>query len=775
MSKLTFIKSYTIRERYSEIYGFDQTIAIFETGIGGKKRLVKHLDRRWPDEEYKINDYPLYTDDEFVFDYICLNHARQVAGKDISTNKNTITNFTRWVPLGTDKKPTDKSPLSNIKYLTPRTEIDKKFAKFVDGFYPPYYEILKTGGASSIRENTLGKETVYEAVRENINHRRRFSTDKYFFNNGAEIDIQWVEYNATLVYAGDRYSNNWGDEMDPRDLGLKDVVAPTNYKKTVRIGLPDKERKEGEPYWFTLADKLTISTYSLFVAGETFIDIERKKEELGFSFLKSDDFSSYEFKEEKGKIVEVAPPRKVQKEWEGIKTDDDILKEILRKWQQKYKNSRLQIATNSWGYYALEASTPTVEWLLPTDDFNLGTGSSGPNGPNGPSGPSGPSASITEPITGSVSELKKGTFIFDVTRKDIMFNAEFGDLTVIEKEDVDPFIFDENQTDLLDSEYIEAGFEGQEDQFIVNEDAALQMMLDRDSEGSDGGGSNGTGTNQSTTNNKSTEEKLNKNDFINNTGPGIKLEGGASMKGKVNTDFKKSGGGYGVLKKNMSDKQLLQAMVGYIEGGYYYPAHAYEVFNERSRKLYGASGETLWGIDRHAGQTEKSEVGKKFWTEVDKLSGYGDSTGKNGYAKDTNTKSWNSAKYKLKKGSWGYNYSPPPGSSGYDVMYNAFVNLAVSNLNKFLDSNFGNHPVKKLILSDTRFKFLYFRATWNGPGWFQWYASGKGKIKGLKWAYDNETKNVDELIIWDLNNRLKFENSLITHDVSKMATLLGLK
>ena len=464
MAKLTFKKSYTFRERYSQIVGFDQTIAVFETGIGGKKRLVKHLDGRWPDEEYKINDYTYGADDDkYAFHYICMNHTKQVAGKDITINYNTITSFSRWTPLGTDKKAKSEL-LSDIKYLTPRLETDKKFAQFVQGYFPPYYEILKTGGPSSVQLIDEKNDT-YQAVRENINPRRRFSTDKYFFNNGAEIDIQWVEYNATLVYAGDRYSNNWGDEMDPRDLGLKDVVAPTNYKKSVRIGLPDKERKEGEPYWFTLADKLTISTYSLVVAGETFIDIERKKEELGFSFLKSDDFSSYEFKEEKGKIVEVAPPRKVQKEWEGIKTDDEILKEILRKWQQKYKNSRLQIATNSWGYYALEPSTPTVEWLLPTDEFNLGTGSSGPNGP---SGASGSSASTTEPITGSVSELKKGTYIFDVTRKDIMFNAEFGDLTILEKEDVDPFIFEENETELLDEEYTEVEFAGEEESSEVN-------------------------------------------------------------------------------------------------------------------------------------------------------------------------------------------------------------------------------------------------------------------------------------------------------------------
>jgi hypothetical protein len=73
-------------------------------------------------------------------------------------------------------------------------------------------------------------------------------------------------------------------------------------------------------------------------------------------------------------------------------------------------------------------------------------------------------------------------------------------------------------------------------------------------------------------------------------------------------------------------------------------------------------------------------------------------------------------------------------------------------------------------------KFLWFRSTWNGSGWFSWYATGKSKrgIKGLIWAYDNVTKNTDELIIWDLNNRLKFGDSLITHDVKKISELLGI-
>ena len=72
---------------------------------------------------------------------------------------------------------------------------------------------------------------------------------------------------------------------------------------------------------------------------------------------------------------------------------------------------------------------------------------------------------------------------------------------------------------------------------------------------------------------------------------------------------------------------------------------------------------------------------------------------------------------------------------------------------------------------------MWFRATWNGIGWFSWYANGKGSKHphGLKWAYDNVSKNVDDLIIWDLNNRLTWGNGLITHDVKKMANLIGVK
>jgi hypothetical protein len=39
---------------------------------------------------------------------------------------------------------------------------------------------------------------------------------------------------------------------------------------------------------------------------------------------------------------------------------------------------------------------------------------------------------------------------------------------------------------------------------------------------------------------------------------------------------------------------------------------------------------------------------------------------------------------------------------------------------------------------------MYFRAWWNGPGWFQKFA------KNLKKVYDSGTTNVDKLICADL-------------------------
>lgn len=265
------------------------------------------------------------------------------------------------------------------------------------------------------------------------------------------------------------------------------------------------------------------------------------------------------------------------------------------------------------------------------------------------------------------------------------------------------------------------------------------------------------------------------------------MSGGGSMTGKIDLkyDTGKSVWGWGVLKKGMSDKDILKVMVNYVEGGYGHPVHVFDFKKQSDKELYGNSGETLWGIDRFAGQTEKDpnspKEGKAFWEAIDKVSGYGNYAD---FSRKTPSKNWDISKYPKKSSAWVYGFMPnPQNTTGYDVMYNAFVTFAMSHLEKYSERYFKlsggeMHPFRKIIYDDSRVKFMWTRSTWNGVGWFSWYANGRKSIKGIKWAYDNVTKDVDELIIWDLNNRLKMARSmnstLIEHDVKRMAQLMGI-
>jgi len=242
-------------------------------------------------------------------------------------------------------------------------------------------------------------------------------------------------------------------------------------------------------------------------------------------------------------------------------------------------------------------------------------------------------------------------------------------------------------------------------------------------------------------------------------------ETGEYIKGHLNTTAD-SGPGFGIIGKNMSDDKILQIMVQYIEGGYYYPGHSSN-FDSNSKNLYKTSGETLWGLDRV--NMAKSSYGYDFWNTVDELSGYGNKTGgKTGYSSKTKTGQWDFSKYPAGGNTWKYNFSPKKSTKGYDLMLNSFTKYANDNLSKWLDTYFGSHPLKTIILSDARFKFMWFRAVWNGPGHFKNYA------EKLKKSYNIST-NIEDLIIMDLNNRLSRNITLITHDVKKIAKLIGIR
>lgn len=234
-----------------------------------------------------------------------------------------------------------------------------------------------------------------------------------------------------------------------------------------------------------------------------------------------------------------------------------------------------------------------------------------------------------------------------------------------------------------------------------------------------------------------------------------------------------SGSSKGIIKASTTkDSTLVQAIVDNLEGGYYHPVHAYDSKTKKmydGYSIYNNSGETLYGIDRYAGNTEgirqgpKNNTGVDFWDAVDAISGYGKYGNAARYYK---TKTWKIEKYPAIKGAWNHYYMPKKSDKGYDTLQKNLQKYITSQYNQFSKSYFGNHPVGKLVENDGRLKFMYYRATWNGVGFFQKYANN------LKKVYDGGVTDIEKLICADLTYRYNTKAAQFKPGVSKMSFMM---
>jgi hypothetical protein len=229
----------------------------------------------------------------------------------------------------------------------------------------------------------------------------------------------------------------------------------------------------------------------------------------------------------------------------------------------------------------------------------------------------------------------------------------------------------------------------------------------------------------------------------------------------------------GLIKASTTkDSTLVQAIVDYLEGGYYHPVHAYDSKTKTlksSYSIYKNSGETLYGIDRYAGNTEglrqgpKDATGIEFWAAVDAISGYGKYGNAARYYK---TKNWKIKEYPPIKTAWNHYDKPKKSDKGYDTLQKNLQKYITSQYKSFFKSYFGNHPVGKLVENDGRLKFMYYRATWNGVGFFQNYANN------LKLVYDSGVTDINKLICADLTYRYNTKSSDFKPGVSKMSFMM---
>jgi hypothetical protein len=497
------IKSVMIKPRYSPGSPFEIIIGLWKFGINGKKRILKSaLGRNWENLELKEKDFNFQTENEYIFYYINLNRAKEFL-KDNSSlvdfkenYLNNAHNWAGWNPIDKDGN-VKTGILSDKEGFLPVNPTDKKYVEYNGGQYSvPYYEILQDSNirwidginlqeAKEIKDKDFVNIIPFPLEDDQIQPKRRFGRDNYYLNNGAEIRISW-NYTTTSgsledlngVIEGLEFSNNWGYEMNPSDIGIYTDRDRHLYKKTVFIKAPEDVIKNlplDKKGSFTYLSRITDINTNQYAESQDF----HKREDYGFTFLpippnilykRISNFTELEKSSGYTDFDGDYPlPLYEPKIWHldenlsfgVLNTDKKILNEIVTKWQEFYGNTKLKVSENKWGYYSTTKTERTLNWVDPTNLIVV-TGSSGSSASgvtvSGVSA-SGVSASGATPSRDPI----KGSYTFDVTLKNKMMNIDLGEFIITEKENVDPFVFGEEESIPLDSEYVETAFNAEEE------------------------------------------------------------------------------------------------------------------------------------------------------------------------------------------------------------------------------------------------------------------------------------------------------------------------
>lgn len=428
-------------EYYFNSRGSTRKLSIYESGIGGRNRIVE-VDGQGGDPiigdnfsskvakylypiEYLKKDFDKlawreseYGEDAFLFQYLATQAAilRREKVWFGTSNQSTI-----WTDSGMNDKTLSewwggdivKNKNSNefkSKYFGQSiNETDLKWRKTYT-YTPPYFEIIQDPYI----------EPVDQIDKNKLELRSFGGSDPYHLNNGAKVVIEWSK--DGYFVGGDNYSDNWQRELNGYDIGKTPL---DQISKKITIWGPSSS--------FTLAEEVNDS-------GSKDIGFLDQKE-----LIFNEDQNIYFRK----------------KDFKGL-YDDDIIKQVVDKWRLVYSNEKLAL-TERWDYYG---NKPTLEFISPVLSTIIGTGPSASLITTSASVATS-STGITGATGASASRIH-GSYIFDVRKTGYLINIDLGELTILEKESIeDPFIANNfEQTDdygnviQLSSEYIESEYIG---------------------------------------------------------------------------------------------------------------------------------------------------------------------------------------------------------------------------------------------------------------------------------------------------------------------------
>jgi len=206
-------------------------------------------------------------------------------------------------------------------------------------------------------------------------------------------------------------------------------------------------------------------------------------------------------------------------------------------------------------------------------------------------------------------------------------------------------------------------------------------------------------------------------------------------------------------------KKVTGQVIDNLEGGYFHPNM--RTANPKKFGAYHRSGETMYGLDRHAGHDLYYSTKRKT-ADVLKNLPYIESnvyTYKNDAAKNF----WQTIDNVNAKKIWKWNYkggelAPKLKSYASLIMFPHFTYL----FNKYLSKK-----AREIVESNNKLLFHFIYASWNGSGWFQKFGSIFNK------AVEN-TNNINDLINVALNSRINSGNDLIKQGGLKIKKLFQL-
>jgi hypothetical protein len=245
--------------------------------------------------------------------------------------------------------------------------------------------------------------------------------------------------------------------------------------------------------------------------------------------------------------------------------------------------------------------------------------------------------------------------------------------------------------------------------------------------------------------------------------------------------------GFGAVKPSTTDfTELIKIVIESQEGTYYHPLQSIDFKTNQltSNQEMKYSGETLWGIDRAAGQQETTKEGRDFWSEVDKISGYG-YYGSNGFSKSHTTIQWaeyrkenkKTKEFTIQQNPWKRNSQEALPSKLPTLFKLATENFLAPKIKSAINLYFNQNKspnaqtVKNLVYSDGRLLYMHIRSWYSGVGNLQKDVNSIIKI------YDSGVRNVETLACKELGARWKRrgDNAIAHKSHKQIKALIGLK